>query len=184
MTTFSGVLRLTILAGLAWSLPASAQPVKPVQHIRIRAEANQCVYRIMDQVDQDVIVVPPRGKVLFQFQGGVRGIAQITQSPDGTPGTEGGSVVTSGLGPERTLDVRRSIGRTTEHQVRIQCCMDRRGRMCNRWLDAAGADQDQDLGQHAGGPLEALSGPSAQDAVPADPATVSGPGGPKMKVQE
>lgn len=162
------------MAGIAWSVPASAQPVKPVQHIR--------VYRVADQLDQDLIVVPPRGRVIFQFQGGVRGIALITQAPDGTSGTQGANVVTSGRGPDRTLDVRRELGRTTEHQIRIQCCMDRQGQTCERWQDAVATPED--LGQRSAAPRDAHSGPSAPDDIQPDPPTGSETGGPKMKVRE
>jgi len=39
--------------------------------------------------------------------------------------------------PRDTLFVRTAIGRPTEHQVQIQCCLSRgQGRACPRWTDA------------------------------------------------
>lgn len=177
-------------AGLAAALaiplglvPAvGAQTAPPVQHIRIQEEGGQCVYRLADQQDQDEFTIQPDGRVVFQFLRGLKATALITQAPDGAPGARGANVIVIGQGGPRSLDVRRAIGRDTEHQVRIQCCMERRGNDCSRWRDAVAAEMG--IGFRTGAHGEpSRSGPAAPEA---DPTTDVEPttGGPKMKVQE
>lgn len=173
---------LALLSVLLVPAIVVAQPSRQVQHIAVVEQDGQCLYRVVGQSNQDEFVIEPKGRVVFQFLRGLKATALIAEAPDGTQGTSGPNAVTVTQGGPRSLDVREAIGQDTEHQVQIQCCMERQGQRCDRWTDATAAAEDLDHrvdtphGLDRSGP----SAPMAEGPPPPEPKT----GGPRMKVDE
>lgn len=185
-------LLCTCLLLLSFSLPfeADAQSRKDRHRIRVAPEGESCVYEIQNQANQDFFVINPGGRVLVQAQRGLWVDVFVQNDPRGIPGTRNRRMVALRKQvPRDTLFVRSAIGRPTEHQVQIQCCLSRgQGRACPRWSDAR--PPTTETGRPDGGSSSVLGSTSDLRGPAASPPPVSltdpprPPGGPVMRIEE
>lgn len=183
------VVLLLLSAGLVPE--ADAQSQKDRHRIRVTPEGDACLYQIQGQDNQDLFVVSPGGLVTIQARGGLWVDARVEDDPRGVPGTRNRRMLALRTqAPRDTLIARSSMGRSTEHRVRIQCCTSRvRGRACPRWTDAQPYKTESGrLNEGASGFIRGSSpdvrGPSAPSSEINGPSDPPPPGGPVMRVEE
>lgn len=182
---------LIILASTLLATSAVAQTPKERHRIVIEPGTEACVYRIHDQVNQDVFVTRPGGAVVFRALRGLWVDISVEDAPGAVPGTQHRrALALRTRTPQNAFTVRGGRGQTTEHRVRIQCCLNRtRGPGCPQWTDAVPHVPAPDPGGNALwlGPRSALRGhgPAPQVAPPPFRASPTvPPGGPVMRVEE
>jgi len=175
--------------------PSAAQNRSDRYLIQVSPDDSTCRYQIQDQPDQDVFLIRPGGLLTVQARGGLWVDVSVEDNPRGIPGTRNQrSLALRDNAPRDTLTARSAIGRSTEHRVRIQCCLERGRRTdeCPQWRDALPPETTTGDATPRRMPpphsSRAMRGPSAMPdpavlPVPFPPAPLP-PGGPVMRVEE
>lgn len=189
------LLLAVAVASLALAPPSAAQNRSDRHLIQVSPEDSTCRYQIQGQPDQDVFLIRPGGFLTVQARGGLWVDVSVENTPRGIPGTRNQrSLALRDNAPRDTLTVRSAIGRSTEHRVRIQCCLERgrRTNECPQWTDALPPETTTGDATPRRVPpshsSQTVRGPSAMP----DPAVLPGsfppaplpPGGPVMRVEE
>lgn len=184
----SRVCIIVFLLSALLVLDADAQRRKDRHRIRVMPEGETCLYQIRDQTNQDLLVISPGGLVTIQARRGLWVDVFVEDDARGVPGTRNRrTLALRAQAPRDTLVARTAVGRSTEHQLKIQCCMSRdRGPTCPRWTDAQPHPTDDERRNGTSSaflPSDPVArGPSAPmsgDRPPSSP-----PGGPVMRVEE
>jgi len=192
----SAALLLAIaVAGLAFAPSSAAQNRSDRYLIHVSPDDSTCRYQIQGQPTQDVFLIRPGGLLTVQARGGLWVDLSVEDDPRGVPGTRNQrSLALRGNAPRDTLTVRSAIGRSTEHRVRIQCCLQRgrRANECPQWTDALPPETTTGDAAPRRMPPQPSSRTMRGPAAMPDPAALSlpslptplPPGGPVMRVEE
>jgi len=193
-------LTLMILASLPGE--AAAQERKSIHYISITASGadNTCFYQIEDQENQDLLRITPRGALIFTSSANVPIETTIEPDAEGNTGVAGGQGTNTFTTSERgvtPIAVRAAIGKSTDHQVRIQCCTDRSLFGGCKWTPAEPISSEsgqmgyapQTMPPHTMQTAPAPHGPSAPSVLPdllrdLAPHNPTRTGGPVMKIEE
>ena len=190
---YTTLLLVLAALSLAFVRPSAAQNRSDRYLIHVSPEASTCRYQIQGQPNQDVFLIRPGGLLTVQARGGLWVDVSVEDDPRGVPGMRNrrGAALRQNA-PRDTLIARDAIGRSTEHHVRIQCCLQRgrRADACPQWTDAlppetttGDAHPGRMLPPHS---TQTMRGPSVL-SLPPMPAPLPiplPPGGPVMRVEE
>lgn len=140
-STLSRALLTASILTLAIAASTSAQPRKSNHDIRVYTQGSTCYYQIDEQQNQDLFRIAPGGGVRFYANQGsaARMLINIEVQNDasGRSGAQGNGRASLQTGkPVATIKARNAIGQTTQHPVRIQCCLNATGNQCPNWLEA------------------------------------------------
>jgi hypothetical protein len=149
--------------------------------IRVFEQADVCRYQIQDHADQDLFHIRPGGTVTIQTKEALWVDVAIQDDSRGTPGTRSRrSVALRSANDGDVITARSSLGRSTEHKVQIQCCVERREQEeCPKWTDARPPRTAMGTGDPGLSGLPARGPAAGAVTEPALP-----PGGPVMRVDE
>jgi hypothetical protein len=133
------VLLLGVGAGsLCLAPPADAQNRSDRYQILVSPHPDGCQYQIEEQVNQDLFIMRPGGQLTVDAREGLWVDVTVEDDARGIPGTRNRRSLSLRQNESRAvLTARSSIGKNTEHRVRIQCCKSRNPRAeCPAWTDA------------------------------------------------
>lgn len=117
---------------------ADAQNRSDRYQIFVSPHPGGCQYQIEGQVDQDLFVMRPGGKLTVRAREGLWVDVAVDNDAGGIPGTRNRrSLALRQNAPRAVLTARSAIGKNTKHRVRIQCCKSESPRAeCPAWTDA------------------------------------------------